>query len=385
MIGGFPPPYGGVSIWNKRVLDYFIENDIEFAVIPWYGYLPKEASQFPFEGDRRVKRAIKLASTMISDPFLLFATLRFVPLCLRNLYSVLTTLAQARQVARKLREKGWTAEKCLIYSSYCPTFRGLFAVYLKSLLGNSTLVMHIHGAEVIECLQDYKKLMTYVLVQADKILVASEYMKSRTCALGIPGRIVTVIPSGVTIDYEERKCSKENLVMFCGRLDHSKDPLTLLRAARRVVHGSGSAIKFLFIGEGILRERMDKFIRKENLQNYVKLLGQLPNDRLVAYYKKARIFVLPSIREPFGLVLTEAISHYVPCIITDIGGMPEIITHGREGFIVPKGDHDKIAEYILKLFSNDELYDKMSQNARKKSQQYDINTIVGKLLKLLSD
>lgn len=372
-------------MWNKRVLNYFTRCNIEFLVIPWYGELSKDIPQLAFKKVTKVGQLAEVAFSTISNARLFFGALRFVPMSISNTYRILAMLTQAKQVAYNLRRQGWIDNGSTIYSSYCPTFRGLFAAYLKRLIPKSELVMHIHGAEVIECLQHYKSFMKYVLSQADKIVVASEYMKSRTSNLGIPETIIKVIPCGLEIDYKEGKRHKENLVMFCGRLDHSKDPLTLLESAPRAVDALNGQVKFIFVGEGILREEMEEFIRKKNLQDYVRILGQVANDKLVNYYKKAKVLVSASTREPFGIVLTEALSHYVPCIVTDIGGMPEIVTHGREGFIVAEGDADKIAQHILELFSNSDLYNRMSEAARKRSLDYDINVVMGRLSDFLNE
>lgn len=372
-------------MWNKRVLNYFTRRKIEFLVVPWYGELSRDIPQLPFKKVRKGGQLAKVVFTAISNTHLFLGALRFVPMSISNAYQILAMLAQAKQVAHILKHEGWTDNGSTIYSSYCPTFRGLFAAYLKRLIPKSELVMHIHGAEVIECLQHYKRFMKYVLSQADKIVVASEYMKSRTSNLGIPDNIIKVIPCGLEIDYKEGKRHKENLIMFCGRLDHSKDPLTLLESAPRVVNDLNGQVKFMFFGEGILREEMEEVIRKKNLQDYVRILGQVANDKLVNYYKKAKVFVSASTREPFGIVLTEALSHYMPCIVTDIGGMPEIVTHGREGFIVAKGDADKIAQHIVELFSNSDLYNRMSEAARKRSLAYDINVVMDRLVDFLNE
>lgn len=72
-------------------------------------------------------------------------------------------------------------------------------------------------------------------------------------------------------------------------------------------------------------------------------------ERLLQEYKRASVFVLPSLYEPFGIVFAEAMAHRLPCIGSNICAMPEIIEHGKTGFVVPPQDPDALANKILLL------------------------------------
>jgi len=72
----------------------------------------------------------------------------------------------------------------------------------------------------------------------------------------------------------------------------------------------------------------------------------LPSD-MPEIYRKASIFVLPTLREPFGLAFLEAMSFGLPCIGTDIEAIPEIIDNEKDGFIVPKFNANKLAGKII--------------------------------------
>src|SRR5207253_4242734 len=72
-------------------------------------------------------------------------------------------------------------------------------------------------------------------------------------------------------------------------------------------------------------------------------------DRLLDEYERASIFVMPSLYEPFGIVFAEAMAHRLPCVGTNICAMPEIIAHGRTGFLVPPQDPIALASRLLQL------------------------------------
>ncbi|MDP9201678.1 MAG: glycosyltransferase family 4 protein, partial [Gemmatimonadota bacterium] len=75
-------------------------------------------------------------------------------------------------------------------------------------------------------------------------------------------------------------------------------------------------------------------------------------NRLLDEYGRASIFVMPSLYEPFGVAFAEAMAHRLPCVGTNICAMPEIITHGRTGFLVPPRDPAALASRILALLDS---------------------------------
>jgi glycosyltransferase involved in cell wall biosynthesis len=384
MIGGFPPPYGGVSVWNKRILERIRKRGINPIVIPWYGSLPSDVSRIQPERHGRLREISGCIAAFFASPRLALEGFRFIPLSPVAIFRSLRMLDRARWAAKGLKMMGPASDELVIYASYVPNFRGLFTVYLKRLLAPSRTVMHVHGAEVLEDLVHYPNLSRHILLEADAIIVVSQYMKTRVLALGIPEEIITVIPCGQEIDRQELRQSKEDLVLFCGRLDPTKDPMTLLRAVGKVLRVLGRSVSFLFIGDGPLRATLEDQAGKEGIRDHVRFLGQVSNEIVTGYYKKARVFVLPSIREPFGMVITEALSHYVPCIVTETGGMPEIVRSGQEGFVVPQGDSEGIAECIIKLFHDQDLFDRISMNARQRSLRYDMSVVSEKLIDSLA-
>ena len=121
-------------------------------------------------------------------------------------------------------------------------------------------------------------------------------------------------------------------------------------------------IRFAIAGDGPQRPVLEKLIQKRNLQNHVLLLGR--QKKIPYLMQSADFFVLPSVREAFGLVNLEAMVSDLPVIATRTGGIPEIITNEKTGLLVPPGNDQKLAQAIKQLLKSLPLRTKLAKNAK---------------------
>ena len=119
--------------------------------------------------------------------------------------------------------------------------------------------------------------------------------------------------------------------------------------------------KLVLVGDGPEMGAVNKQIKKLGLRERVVLLGKQEN--LHELYAISDACVLMSEKESFGLVLLEAMLHGVPCLGTNIGGIPEVIQDGVNGYIVEKGDSDSAAEKLYELLNDDRKRQVMGENA----------------------
>lgn len=119
--------------------------------------------------------------------------------------------------------------------------------------------------------------------------------------------------------------------------------------------------KLLLVGDGPEMSVVSKKITSLGLRDQVILLGKQENLREL--YAISDVFMLLSEKESFGLVLLEAMIHGVPCIGTNIGGIPEVIEDGKNGYIVELGDIESASKQLLKLLVSDELRQEMGKEA----------------------
>jgi glycosyltransferase involved in cell wall biosynthesis len=124
-------------------------------------------------------------------------------------------------------------------------------------------------------------------------------------------------------------------------------------------------------------------ISQLQLEQYIQLKGWIKHDDLDSYYKNASVVVVPSIvPENFPTVCNEAMSMGRPVIGTNVGGIPEIIDDGINGYLVEPKNAEQIAEKVIQLFSDEEVLKTFGRNARIKAEQFTIEKHVANLKKI---
>ncbi|MCD6563419.1 MAG: glycosyltransferase family 4 protein [Thermoproteales archaeon] len=113
-------------------------------------------------------------------------------------------------------------------------------------------------------------------------------------------------------------------------------------------------------------------------------MGKIKDKELPAVYNNADLFVLPSLYgESFGIVVLEAMASGVPVIVSNIGGLKEIVNNPVDGILLEKNDPKEIYEKIMMLYKNPDLRRYLSKNARRKvEEKYDWNKIICNIEKL---
>jgi len=116
------------------------------------------------------------------------------------------------------------------------------------------------------------------------------------------------------------------------------------------------------MGDGPDRGAAEYSARKKKLQKDVLFLGK--QDRVHEKLGLADLFLLPSDLESFGLAALEAMACEVPVIATNVGGLPEVVTHGIDGYLVPPRDVEAAAKYALEILTRPDRGRAMGQQAR---------------------
>jgi L-malate glycosyltransferase len=119
--------------------------------------------------------------------------------------------------------------------------------------------------------------------------------------------------------------------------------------------------KLLLIGDGPEYSAILRDVQERGLENNVLFLGKQNN--VSALLNMAELMLLPSEKESFGLVLLEAMACGVPCIASDVGGIPEVIQHNKNGFVTELGDVKHMAAYALDLLTNEKMWKNFSEAA----------------------
>lgn len=178
-------------------------------------------------------------------------------------------------------------------------------------------------------------------------------------------------------------------ILAVGRLDHIKGFSVLIDACKKY-KDSGGKFDCIIIGNGPLKDQLQNQIDNNNLSNYVKLVGVMPQEKIKEYLSRATLFVLPSVVTDKGdmdgipVALMEAMAVGVPVISTTVSGIPELIHNESNGLVVSPNDSSALADAIDKLINDTNLINKYTLAARRSiEEEFSIKIEVEKLYSLL--
>jgi glycosyltransferase involved in cell wall biosynthesis len=150
-------------------------------------------------------------------------------------------------------------------------------------------------------------------------------------------------------------------IVFSAKFLPRKDPMTLLRAVDAMQHRDRAVL--IFLGNGELRGEMERFAEEHGVATIFP--GFINQTDLPLYYAMGDVFVLPSLDDPRGSVVNEAMAVGLPVIITDrCGASNDIAKHGENGFIFTPGDVQSLAKHLDALAGDPELRARMGQRSR---------------------
>lgn len=209
-----------------------------------------------------------------------------------------------------------------------------------------------------------------VLSEAAKQKVEQKYAQKNILLLDNP----VTFPEKITIP-------KQKVILCMGRLSAEKGQNILIEAFSRTTNDW----QLWFLGDGPSRTELERLAKDLGIEKRIVFLGMQQNT--AHYLNQASVYVMPSLTENFPMALIEAMSLGLPCVATDC--MPwrkdeDFIVDGVNGLKVPVGNAQALAEAIDRLVSDEELRERIAQNAANIKQQFDIDHTVNKFLAYIS-
>lgn len=215
---------------------------------------------------------------------------------------------------------------------------------------------------------DYRLLIS----RYDKIVLLSE--EDRQTNWSAKAIKITVIPDPLCASSDRVSTLESKVVMTAGRLVRQKNFPSLVKAWRKV-HDRFPEWELQIWGEGGDRSMLEGLISDLDLKDSVNLMGYSGN--IMARYPDASIFVLSSLFEGFGMVIVEAMSCGLPVVSYDCPcGPKNIIKDGSDGFLVPTGDEDALAEKICELIENENERRLMGKAALANSGRFALDSVI---------
>lgn len=227
------------------------------------------------------------------------------------------------------------------------------------------VVLHIHAGNFHDFLENRstssKGKIIRLLGRIDKIVVLSNSWYQYIAKYVSPERVEIIGNPAVTLEEgQEGGDTPDVQLLFVGNICKRKGVYDLIEAVKCLQHRQ---IKVNIYGDGDV-EDLKKAIRKSNLEHIVSIRGWVPYACIGNIYNGMDIFVLPSYMEGLPMSILEAMGKGIPVISTNIGGIPEIVLQGQNGFIVEPGDIKGLAERLELLICNEKLRLSMGKKSR---------------------
>lgn len=223
-------------------------------------------------------------------------------------------------------------------------------------------------------INDTEWLLTY---EATEVIVNSNYMKNEIQRLfGLPFDKINVIPNGINLsnftgierDYDFRRqyaMDNEKIILYVGRLVYEKGVQHLIAAMPKILSNYHDA-KLIIAGRGGMMDELRAEASNLGLNDKIYFTGYLNSKQVQKMYKCADVAVFPSTYEPFGIVALEAMLAGVPTVVSDVGGLDEIVTHGVDGMKSYAGNANSIADSVTALLYDHQLATNVSKKAKQK-------------------
>lgn len=194
---------------------------------------------------------------------------------------------------------------------------------------------------------------------------------------------VTLITNGLTlaeVDSALRQTEKvEGRIVFVGRLRPMKGVDILLQAFAKLLEATTrDDLHLRLVGEGYQREMLEQVAKDLNIEDRVEFVGYLPVKKTLEEFAQAPVFCCLSRHEAFGNVFAEAQAAECAIVGTNIEGIPEIVTDGENGLLVPMNDSDAAAAALLTLFEDEELRKALVTAGKENAQSFDWSIVTEK-------
>jgi glycogen synthase len=229
---------------------------------------------------------------------------------------------------------------------------------------NIPIVFHVHLPNRTPLCASIENLG---LVSADMVTVSSGPMRAEMIDRRMPIRKLKVLKNGVDLDVfrpSEDWPDDGGYILFVGRLVEQKGVDYLLRAFSYVRQKFDVRLKI--VGHGEYKEWLERLSVNLTISSHVEFVRWVRHEELAGLYQGARLVVVPSVFEPFGMVALEAMACRRAVVGSRVGGLAEVVQDGKTGFLAQPKDHLDLAQWIMALLANDELRNGMGEAGHKR-------------------
>ncbi|MGL4995200.1 MAG: glycosyltransferase family 4 protein [Deefgea sp.] len=301
-------------------------------------------------------------------------------------YACLTALMQSWRLAKP----GWRGHALSLayYLEALLVSRWLAAKQIKHLhvhFGNEAALVGVLCKTICRCQLSYTihgpdefydvrgQQLAAKVTAADLIICISQFARSQLMLISSANAWakIHVVRLGIHFDYATPKISNtvtQATLLCVGRLTPAKGQRILLQALQHLAD-AGHHPQLIFAGGGDDEQALRSMAQEMSLASQVKFLGVLNAESVRSLYQQADVFVLPSFAEGIPVVLMEAMASGLPCISSQITGIPELIEHEKTGLLISAGDALALSQAIQTLLSQPEYAQQLAKAAKEKIAQ----------------
>jgi len=225
---------------------------------------------------------------------------------------------------------------------------------------------------------------------ADRVIGVSKAMKEDVLKhFNIPEEKIEVIHNGIDLNkwhptplsdaLKKEYGIKDDYILFVGRPTPQKGMEVLIDAADKI------PVQIVFAAVGAdTKDYEEKMMKKvKSKKNIVWIHKLLKEEEYVQLYSGARVFVCPSIYEPFGIITLEAMACKIPVVASAVGGILEVVVPEETGILVEPGNCGQIADAVNRLLKNRSLAKTLGENGRRRAEKYFSWEFIAKKVKKL--
>ncbi|MBC3787874.1 N-acetyl-alpha-D-glucosaminyl L-malate synthase BshA [Spirosoma utsteinense] len=245
------------------------------------------------------------------------------------------------------------------------------------------VVTTLHGTDITLVGKDasYEPVVTFSINESDGVTAVSENLRQDTYAHFNVHREIEVIPNFIDLSRFSRQKKEHFKKAICPNGEKLIVHTSNFRRVKRIDDAvmmfyhiqQQIPAKFLLVGDGPERARIERLVRELGIYDQVRFLGKL--DAVEEVLSVADLFVMPSENESFGLAALEALACEVPLITSNAGGLPELNLQGVTGFLSPVGDVDDMVKNALYVL-DDEHLPLFKENALKRAKEFELSRIL---------
>lgn len=252
-------------------------------------------------------------------------------------------------------------------ASYVSFWRKSVFILLGKAFGKK-IVYHIHGGGFKKFSKEHPNAVRYVLSKTDCIIALSEnwkefFEKEFSC------KKVTVISNIIEAPQINPKKSNLFTLLFLGKMNKNKGIYDLLDVIIKNKSEYKNKLRLFLGGNGEI-ESVQRKIHENGIENIVIFKGWVSGNSKIDLFNQSDVYILPSYYEGLPISILEAMSYSMPIIATNVGGIPEIVENGINGYLINPGNKEAIENAINKFLFNPSLIKSMGEKSQQKIKKH---------------